>query len=147
MQAHEIRPTHKRKRAKRVGRGQGSGKGTYSGRGLKGQKARSGGGVRPGFEGGQNPQMKGLPMLRGFKNRFRVEHQVVNLAALSRLPEEVTEVTPQLLARHRLVRSASKPVKVLAYGELDRALQVQAHKFSESAKQKIEAAGGEVKAV
>lgn len=147
MQAHEIRPTHKRKRAKRVGRGQGSGKGTYSGRGLKGQKARSGGGVRPGFEGGQNPQMKGLPMLRGFKNRFRVEYQVVNLAALSRLPEEVTEVTPQLLARHRLVRSASKPVKVLAYGELDRALQVQAHKFSESAKQKIEAAGGEVKAV
>ena len=147
MQAHEIRPTHKRKRAKRVGRGQGSGKDTYSGRGLKGQKARSGGGVRPGFEGGQNPQMKGLPMLRGFKNRCRVEYQVVNLAALSRLPEEVTEVTPQLLARRRLVRSASKPVKVLAYGELDRALQVQAHKFSESAKQKIEAAGGEVKAV
>ena len=147
MQAHEIRPTHKRKRAKRVGRGQGSGKGTYSGRGLKGQNARSGGGVRPGFEGGQNPQMKGLPMLRGFKNRFRVEHQVVNLAALSRLPGEVTEVTPQLLARLRLVRSANKPVKVLAYGELDRALQVRAHKFSESAKRKIEAAGGEVKAV
>ena len=147
MQAHEIRPTHKRKRAKRVGRGPGSGKGTYSGRGLKGQKARSGGGVRPGFEGGQNPQMKGLPMLRGFKNRFRVEYQVVNLAALSRLPEEVTEVTPQVLARHRLVRSAAKPVKVLAFGEIDRALQVQAHKFSESAKRKIEAAGGEVKAV
>ncbi|MCE2469294.1 MAG: 50S ribosomal protein L15 [Dehalococcoidia bacterium] len=147
MQAHEIRPTHKRKRAKRVGRGQGSGKGTYSGRGLKGQNARSGGGVRPGFEGGQNPQMKGLPMLRGFKNRFRVEHQLVNLAALSRLPGEVTEVTPQLLARLRLVRSANKPVKVLADGELDRALQVQAHKFSESAKRKIEAAGGEVKAV
>ena len=147
MQAHEIRPTHKRKRAKRVGRGPGSGKGTYSGRGLKGQNSRSGGGVRPGFEGGQNPQMKGLPMLRGFKNRFRVEHQVVNLTALSRLPEEVTEVTPQVLARHRLVRSAAKPVKVLAYGEIDRALHVQAHKFSESAKRKIEAAGGEVKAV
>ena len=147
MQAHEIRSTHKRKQGKRVGRGPGSGRGTYSGRGLKGQKSRSGGGVRPGFEGGQNPQMKGLPMLRGFKNPFRVEHQVVNLAALSRLPEEVTGVTPQVLARYRLVRSAGKSVKVLAYGEVGRALQVQVHKVSESARRKIEAVGGEVKAV
>ena len=144
MQANTIRPIHSRPNRKRVGRGNSSGQGTYAGKGLKGQKARSGGGVRPGFEGGQNPQIKGLPMLRGFKNRFRTEYQVVSLTRLSRLPEEVSAVTPQLLERHRLVRSAGNPIKVLGSGELVRPLQVQANRFSQSARAKIEAAGGTV---
>jgi large subunit ribosomal protein L15 len=142
MQAHDIRPTQPKKSRKRVGRGNGSGHGTYSGRGIKGQKARSGGGVRPGFEGGQNPLIKGLPALRGFTNPFRVEYQVVNLDGLSKLPEGVSEVTPALLEQHGLVRHANKPIKVLGGGELTRALQVKAVKFSASARAKIEASGG-----
>ena len=142
MQAHTVRSVRPRKHAKRVGRGNGSGAGTYSGRGMKGQKSRSGGGVRPGFEGGQNPLIKGLPMLRGFHNRFRVEYQVVNLARLGALPEGVTEVTPQVLAQLRLVRHADRPIKVLGQGSLSRALSVKATKFSGSARAKIEAAGG-----
>ena len=144
MRVHEVRPIHRSKPSTRVGRGDGSGRGTYSGRGLKGQKARSGGGVRPGFEGGQNPQIKGQPMLRGFKNMFRVEYQVVNLEDLSRLPESITEVTAEVLAGHRLVRSAKKPVKVLGGGEISRAVQVKVTKFSGSARAKIVAAGGAV---
>lgn len=142
MQAHEIRPTTPRKSRKRVGRGNASGDGTYSGRGMKGQKARSGGGVRPGFEGGQNPLIKGLPMMRGFTNIFRTEYQVVNLDKLSALPDSVSEITPAVLAQHRLVRHANKPVKVLGGGEISRALSVTAKKFSASARAKIEAAGG-----
>ena len=145
MQAHEVRSAHPRQERKRVGRGNGSGSGTYSGRGNKGQKARSGGGVRPGFEGGQNPQIKGLPMMRGFKNPFRVEYQVVNVAKLQELPDGVAEVTPTVLASLRLVRHADKPIKVLGHGEISRALQVAAIKCSGSAKAKIEAAGGSVR--
>ncbi|MEX2599141.1 MAG: 50S ribosomal protein L15 [Dehalococcoidia bacterium] len=144
MQAHEIRPTHARKDRKRVGRGNGSGRGTYSGRGVKGQNARSGGGVRPGFEGGQNPLIKGLPSLRGFTNHFRVEYQVVNLDKLSALPESVKDVTPELLEQQGLVRHASQPIKVLGAGELSRVINVKANKFSASARAKIEAAGGTV---
>lgn len=142
MQAHTVRPVHPRKDRKRVGRGNGSRHGTYSGRGNKGQKSRSGGAVRPGFEGGQNPQIQGLPKLRGFHNRFRVEYQVVNLARLGSLPENVTEVTPAVLAELGVVSHANKPVKVLGDGDLTRALQVTAKKFSGSARAKIEAAGG-----
>ena len=144
MQVNDVRSTHSRKNRKRVGRGNGSGSGTYSGRGNKGQKSRSGGGVRPGFEGGQNPQIKGLPMLRGFHNRFRVYYQAVNLDKLQALPDGVTEVTPALLASHRMVRHADKPIKVLAYGDVSRALKVSGTKFSSAAKAKIEAAGGSV---
>ncbi len=144
MQVHNVRATHPRKNRKRVGRGNGSGSGTYSGRGNKGQKSRSGGGVRPGFEGGQNPQIKGLPMLRGFHNPFRVEYQAVNLDSLQRLPDGVTDVTPELLASHRLVRHADKPIKILAQGDVSRALKVSGTKFSSAAKAKIEAAGGSV---
>lgn len=143
MQANEVRATHPRQDRKRVGRGNGS-KGTYSGKGMKGQKARSGGGVRVGFEGGQNPQIKGLPMMRGFHNPFRVEYQVVNLARLQELPSEITEVTPALLASLRVVRHADKPIKVLGQGDISRSLQVKATKFSGSAQAKIEAAGGSV---
>ena len=142
MQVHNVRPVHQRKDRKRVGRGNGSGSGTYSGRGRKGQKARAGGGVRPGFEGGQNPLIKGLPMMRGFHNPFRVEYQAVNLDRLNALPESVIEVNPTVLARLRLVRHADKPVKILGQGEIEKALSVTAHKFSKSAQAKIEAAGG-----
>ena len=142
MQAHTVRSAHARKNRKRVGRGNGSGSGTYSGKGMKGQNARSGGGVRRGFEGGQNPQIKGLPMMRGFHNPFRVEYQVVNVARLAELPESVKEVTPSSLAALRIVRHADRPVKVLGNGELSRALQVTATKFSGSARAKIKAAGG-----
>lgn len=144
MQVHDVRSTHPRKNRKRVGRGNGSGSGTYSGRGNKGQNSRSGGGVRPGFEGGQNPQIKGLPMMRGFHNPFRVEYQAINLDKLQALPDDVTEVTPAVLASHRLVRHSDKPIKVLAQGDLSRALKVSATKFSGAAKAKIEAAGGSV---
>ena len=145
MQVHNVRPAHRRKSRKRVGRGNGSGSGTYSGRGMKGQKARSGGGVRPGFEGGQNPLIKGLPMMRGFHNPFRVEYQVVNLDRLQALPEGVQEVTPSVLAELRLVRYSDKPLKVLGQGDLSRAFQVTATKFSGQARAKIEAAGGTVR--
>lgn len=144
MQAHTVRSAHQRRPRKRVGRGDGSGKGTYSGRGMKGQKARSGGGVRPGFEGGQNPLIKGLPMLRGFKNRFRVENQIVNLKRLDELPKDVVEVTPAVLKAHRMVRKTSEPVKVLAFGEISRALTISGAQVSAAAKAKIEAAGGSV---
>jgi large subunit ribosomal protein L15 len=144
MQVHDVRATHPRKNRKRVGRGNGSGSGTYSGKGNKGQNARSGGGVRVGFEGGQNPQIKGLPMMRGFKNRFRIEYQAVNLDKLEALPDGVTDVTPALLASYRIVRHSDKPIKVLATGDLSRAFKVSATKFSSAAKAKIEAAGGSV---
>ncbi|MBM3940284.1 MAG: 50S ribosomal protein L15 [SAR202 cluster bacterium] len=144
MQAHNIRSTHPRKERKRVGRGNSSGSGTYSGRGSKGQKARTGGGVRPSFEGGQNRLVKGLPMMRGFTSIFRLEYQEVNLEALARLPESVKEVTPSVLAAHRIVRSASKPVKLLGRGDVSRALQVKGIKTSESARAKVTAAGGAI---
>ena len=142
MQAHTVRSAHSRPKRKRVGRGDGSGKGTYSGRGMKGQKARSGGGVRPGFEGGQNPLIKGLPMLRGFRNPFRVEYQTVNVGRLEALPDDVADVTPQTLKDRRLVRHADKPVKLLGGGEVTRAFAVQGVKVTASAKAAIEAAGG-----
>ncbi len=142
MQAHQVRSNRKRSSRKRLGRGKGSGHGNYSGRGMKGQKSRAGGGVRPGFEGGQLPLMKGLPRLRGFTNIFRREYQEVNLARLNVLPERVTQVTPELMKRYGLVKSAKRLVKVLGQGDLSRPLEVQADKFTETARTKIEAAGG-----
>jgi large subunit ribosomal protein L15 len=144
MQAHNIRPTQPRKDRKRVGRGNGSGSGTYSGRGSKGQKARTGGGVRPSFEGGQNRLVKGLPMMRGFHNMFRVEYQEVNVELLGKLPSNVKAVTPAVLAAHGLVNSATKPVKLLGRGELSRAFQITGVKASESARAKVTAAGGAI---
>jgi large subunit ribosomal protein L15 len=141
MQAHEIRPSTPKKARKRVGRGNGS-NGTYSGKGMKGQKARAGGGVRPGFEGGQNPLIKGLPMLRGFTNPFRVSYPVVNVCQLGALG--IAEVTPELLEQRGLIRHAKRPLKVLGDGEITSAVSIRATKFSASAKAKIEAAGGSV---
>lgn len=142
MLAHELRPPKGSKHArKRVGRGDASGRGTYSGRGLKGQKSRSGRKPKLGFEGGQTRLIKRLPRRRGFTNIFRKEYSAVNLRDLERF-EAGTEVTPELLKQSRVVRSLRRPVKVLAGGELTKALTVRAHKFSTTAKQKIEAAGG-----
>ncbi|MDE2861328.1 MAG: 50S ribosomal protein L15 [Chloroflexota bacterium] len=142
MRLDELRaPRGARRARKRVGRGNAS-KGTYSGRGMKGQKSRSGGGVRPSFEGGQLPLMKRLPTQRGFTNIFRVEYATVNVDELVARFDGNAEVTPQAMRDARLVRGRGTPVKVLGRGEIDRALTVSAHRFSSEARRKIEAAGG-----
>lgn len=142
MLAHELKPPKGARHArKRVGRGNASGQGTYSGRGLKGQKSRSGRKPRRFFEGGQTRLIKRLPFRRGFTNPFRVEYSPVNLKDLQQL-EAGTEVTPELLKEKGVLRSLRKPVKVLANGELNKPLTVRAHKFSMTAREKIEAAGG-----
>ena len=147
MHAHELRPPKGAKHArKRVGRGNASGHGTYSGRGLKGQKARAGRTPRLGFEGGQTRLIKRLPRRRGFTNLFRKEYSAVNLRDLERFPAG-TEVTPELLRQSGILSTLRRPVKVLAMGELTRALSVRAHKFSMAAKEKIEAAGGSVQEI
>jgi large subunit ribosomal protein L15 len=132
---------------KRVGRGTGSGHGTFSGRGCKGQKARTGNNkVRPGFEGGQLPLIKRLPRKRGFTNIFRVEYTTVNTGDLNQL-ESGSEVTAEMLKAAGIIKTLENPIKVLADGEIDRPLTVKANKFSASAKAKIEAAGGKVEEV
>jgi large subunit ribosomal protein L15 len=130
-------------RKKRVGCGEGGGHGKTSGRGGKGQTARSGSSIRPGFEGGQMPLYRKLPH-RGFNNyEFRTEIAVVNVGDLAGLAADVTEVTAEALAAAGLIRGGEKAVKVLGDGELTRALKVTAAKFSGSAKAKIEQAGGQ----
>ena len=130
-------------RKKRVGCGEGGGHGKTSGRGGKGQTARSGGSIRPGFEGGQMPLYRKLPH-RGFNNyNHRVEIAVLNLGDLARLDASVTEVDATALAAAGLIRGGESRVKILGDGELSRALKVTAAKFSESAKAKIEKAGGQ----
>jgi large subunit ribosomal protein L15 len=131
---------------KRIGRGPGSGKGKTSGKGHKGIKARAGhhgpGGGKPHFEGGQMPLTRRVPK-RGFTNPFRVEHQVVKLEDLGRVPAG-TEITPESLAAAGLIRSRRRPAKLLANGELTQAVTVRGVKMSAAARQKIEAAGGRV---
>jgi len=131
--------------SRRVGRGNGSGRGTYSGRGSKGQKGHSKG-VRLGFEGGQLPLIKRLPRKRGFTNVFRTEFNEVNVGSLNVFPDGA-EVTPEAMARAGLVRSLSKPTKVLGRGELERSLTVHAQRFSASAEAKIAAANGSVRKI
>jgi len=129
-----------------VGRGNGSGYGTYSGRGLKGQKSRSGNKVRPGFEGGQLPLIKRLPQKRGFVNIFRTEYSIVNIDKLN-LFESGSEVTPEKLLAAGLVKSLRQPIKILANGDINQPFVVKANKFSAAAKAKIEAAGGKAEEV
>ena len=130
-------------RKKRVGCGEGSGHGKTSGRGGKGQTARSGGSIRPGFEGGQMPLYRKLPH-RGFNNyEFRTSYAVVNVGDLARLDASVTEVDIAALVKGGLIRSDGALLKVLGDGELSRALKVTAAKFTGSAKAKIEKAGGQ----
>jgi len=140
MKLHELQPAPgARKRRMRKGRGIAAGKGKTAGRGTKGQNARSGGGVRLYFEGGQLPLVRRLPQKRGFRNRSRVEYVPVNLARIAHLEGTVTLET---LTELGIIKAPTQPVVVLGEGELDHALTVQAHRFSASAKAKIEAAGG-----
>jgi len=130
-------------RKKRVGCGEGSGHGKTSGRGGKGQTARSGGSIRPGFEGGQMPLYRKLPH-RGFNNyEFRTEVAVLNVGELSALDAKVTEVNASVLADAGLIRKGETTVKILGDGEITRAFKVTAAKFTDSAKAKIEKAGGQ----
>ncbi len=147
MQQHELRsPKGAKKSRRRVGRGDSSGFGSFSGRGMKGQKSRTGGGVRPSFEGGQLPLSKKLPKIRGFTNIFRIRYSVVNVDRLAAFPSE-SEVTPEVLNEVGLLRNLKYPVKILGRGELNVPLVVSAHKFSNSARQQIEAAGGSVREI
>ncbi len=142
MKQHEISPAAgSRKDRKRVGRGDASGHGTYSGRGCKGQKSRSGYRMRPGFEGGQLPIIKRLPRKRGFTSLFRKEYSIVKLGALN-IFEANSEVTPETLLDAGIVKSLKLPVKILADGDMKHPLTVRADKFSAAAKTKLEAAGG-----
>jgi len=146
MKLHELKPAEgARKERNRVGRGIGSGNGKTSGRGHKGQNARSGGGVRLGFEGGQTPLFQRLPK-RGFTNINRKEYAVVNLDALNRF-EDGTEVTPELLIETGVVRNEKSGIKILAKGNIEKKLTVKANKFSSAAKEAIEAAGGSTEVV
>ncbi len=144
MKLNELRPAEGSKhRARRVGRGDGSGRGTYSGRGMKGQKAHHKG-VRLGFEGGQLPLVKRLPRKRGFTNIFKVEFNVVNVSSLNVFPEDA-EVTPREMKEAGLIQSLAKPTKVLGHGELEKRLTVEAERFSATAEEKIKAAQGTVR--
>lgn len=141
MKLHELKPAPGSRRSrKRVGRGIAAGQGKTAGRGTKGQKARSGGGVRPGFEGGQNPLYRRLPK-RGFKNPNRKEYAVINVEDLNRF-DEGTVVTPELLKEKGVVKNLKDGLKVLGDGDLKVKLTVKAHKFSRTAEEKIAAAGG-----
>ncbi|MBO4311943.1 MAG: 50S ribosomal protein L15 [Desulfovibrionaceae bacterium] len=145
MNLHEIYPFPEEKKSrKRVGRGSGSGLGCTSGKGNKGQNARAGGGVRPGFEGGQMPLPRRLPK-RGFKNYlFKVTYSVINLARLAEAFEGKQEISLDDIYARGLAPYGS-PVKVLGQGDVSAALKVEAHKFSRSAVEKLQAAGGEAK--
>ncbi|HBH62478.1 MAG TPA: 50S ribosomal protein L15 [Nitrospiraceae bacterium] len=133
-----------RKRKKRVGRGPGSGHGKTSCRGHKGQKARTGGGTKPGFEGGQMPLQRRLPK-RGFTNIFQKQYTIVNLAALDKLSE--TEITPEVLIKEGIVKKVQDGIKILGSGEITRPVTVTAHAFSVSAKEKIINAKGKVEVI
>lgn len=144
MKLHELDPgLGATRKSKRVGRGYGSGKGKTSGKGMGGQKARSGPGPYRTFEGGQNRLVKRMPFKRGFTNIWRIEYQVVNVGRLADWPRDVV-VTPEALLEARVVRRKKQPIKILGDGALQVPLVVHAHKFSASARQKIEAAGGTV---
>ncbi len=146
MKLHELKPpTGATRRRKRVGRGTGSGHGKTSGRGEKGQKARSGAHIHPWFEGGQLPLHRRVPK-RGFTNRFKKVYATVNLKDLERF-EPGTQVTPGLLQERRLVKDLKAGLKVLADGVLSKPLSVAAHKFSKRSMEKILASGGTVEVI
>jgi large subunit ribosomal protein L15 len=144
MKLHELQPAEgAKKKRKRVGRGIAAGQGKTAGRGTKGQNARTGGGVRPYFEGGQLPLVRRLPFKRGFTNIWRIEYTPVNLERLDRFPAG-SEVTPETLAEAGIIKSPREAVVILGQGDLDRPLTVKAHRFSASAREKILKAGGTV---
>jgi large subunit ribosomal protein L15 len=144
LKEHDLQSPGANRPRKRVGRGGGSGYGKTAGRGTKGQKARAGGAVSRYFQGGQNPIHKQLPYKRGFTNNFRVEYNVVNLGQLEEKFEAGAEVTVEVIRASKLARKRYLGVKILGVGELTKALTIEAHKVSKSAREKIEAAGGRV---
>lgn len=147
MKLHDLHPAGgSRKPSRRVGRGHGSGRGKTAGRGTKGQKSRSGASIPAWFEGGQTPLHVRTPKLHGFKNRFRVEYQPVNLAALSDAASG-TLITPDVLRHDRIIRDQKTrllPVKILGAGEAPKGVTIHAHAFSRTAVEKLEAAGSSV---
>lgn len=143
MKLHDLKPAvGSNRKSKRVGRGHGSGKGKTSGKGMGGQKARSGPNPYPHFEGGQNPLVRRMPYKRGFTNIFRVEYTIVNLSSLAEW--QSGDVTPEALQAAGLIKNQKQPVKVLGDGSISSALTVRVHKVSQSAREKIEAAGGSI---
>lgn len=148
MKLHDLRPDPgARKKRKRVGRGISAGQGKTAGRGTKGQNARSGGGKGPYFEGGQLPLARRLPFKRGFTNINKITYKPVNLGRLAEFDFGGEAVTPEILVEVGLLKKASDPVVILGDGEVVVALTVKAHRFSKSAKEKIEAAGGSVEII
>jgi len=142
MMEHQIAPSKgARKNRKRIGRGDAAGQGSTAGRGNKGQKSRSGGGVSPWFEGGQLPLIKGLPMKRGFHNPFKTYYSLIKIETLETF-EAGERITPELLLQRGYLRNLNLPVKIVGDGEISKALTVVAAKFTQSAKTKIEAAQG-----
>ena len=141
MKQHEVISKASTKSRKRRGRGYGSGLGTYSGKGLKGQNSRSGGGVSIYFQGGQLPLTKSLPKLRGFNNKFRIKYTTLNIGSLSHLPSDALIDTTYLID-NGIIANAKNPIKILGDGTLDHPINIKAHKFSTSAKSKIISAGG-----
>jgi large subunit ribosomal protein L15 len=144
MQQHQLRAPRGAKRPKkRVGRGNASGNGTYAGKGIKGQQARAGSGPHAGFEGGQTPLIRRLPVRRGFRNPTRVEFTPINIRDLAKLPAGV-EVTADSLLAAGVIGSSADPIKLLATGDVSSALTVRVQRVSGAARAKIEAAGGSV---
>lgn len=147
MKLHDLRPSKgAKKKRKRVGRGIAAGQGKTAGRGMKGQKARSGGGVRPYFEGGQLPLVRKMPFARGvgFNNPWKMEYAPVNVKRLVAYFEDGAVISPETLAEAGIIKSPQDLVAILGEGELDRAYTVRAHRISAGARQKIEDAGGTV---
>ena len=146
MKLHELSPAPGSVRAvKRIGRGHGSGQGKTAGKGHKGQKARAGRGVRPGFEGGQMPLQRRVPK-RGFNNIFATPYTIINVAALNKF-EDGAVVNVEALLNAGILKSAPNGVKILGNGKIEKKLTVQVAAFSESAKAKIEAAGGKAEVI
>jgi large subunit ribosomal protein L15 len=146
LELHGLKPAKgANKKPKRVGRGPGSGHGKTATRGEKGQKSRSGFSQKPGFEGGQMPLHRRIPK-RGFTNKFAKQYAVLNVGELNKL-EDGASVTPELLIEKRVIKKSLDGLRVLGKGELTRKLSVRAHHFSESAKKKIEEAGGSIEVI
>jgi len=147
MMQHQVAPgPGSSKKRKRVGRGDAAGQGSTAGRGMKGQKSRSGSGPKPGFEGGQLPLIKGLPMKRGFTNKFKTYYSLVKLTDLD-VFEAGDYITPEVLVQRGFLRNLSQPVKIVGDGEITKTLVVAAHKFTRTAREKIEAADGRVEEI
>lgn len=145
MKLQDLRPAAgARKARKRVGRGHGSGRGKTAGRGMNGQKARAGRGPHRAFEGGQNELTRRMPFKRGvgFFNRYTVRYEVFNIGDIAQ--SRIEEMTPEVMRAAGLIKNFKRPVKILGDGEINRPMRITAHKFSASARQKIEAAGGTI---